>query len=220
MTAAGRPARLILVCGTATEVGKTWVTCALAGALQQLGASVAARKPVQSFEVADEAAAVTDAQLLGAATGEVATAVCPEHRWYPVPMAPPMAAAQLGRPVPTVAELAAEVVWPAGLDVGLVETVGGVRSPIAADGDAVALAEQLAPDSVLLVADATLGAINAVRLSAEVLRRWPVTVFLNRFDLHDEVRQRNRAWLADRDGFDVTTDVAELAERFRPASAT
>ena len=50
------------------------------------------------------------------------------------------------------------------------ETAGGVRSPLAGDdGDAVALAGSLMPDVVVLVADAGLGTINAVRLTVAAL---------------------------------------------------
>ena len=85
-----RPARLIAVAGTATEIGKTWVTARVVETLRGRGLSVSARKPVQSFGP-DELGA-TDAEVLAAATGEAPQAVCPAHRWYPVPMAPPLAA--------------------------------------------------------------------------------------------------------------------------------
>ena len=49
------------------------------------------------------------------------------------------------------------------------ETAGGVRSPQADDGDAVDLVRLLAPDLVVLVADAGLGTINAVRLCVDAL---------------------------------------------------
>src|SRR5213076_1746043 len=104
----------------------------------------------------------TDAGQLGQASGESPQIVCPRHRWYEVAMAPPMAAAALGRPPFTVADLVDELRWPDGVDVGLVETAGGVRSPIADDGDTVDLARALHPDRVVLVADAGLGTINAV----------------------------------------------------------
>ena len=89
---------------------------------------VAARKPAQSFEPGD---ATTDAARAGRATGEAATTVCPQHRWYAVAMAPPMAADALGRPPFTLADLVDEINWPDGVEVGLVETAGGVRSPMA-----------------------------------------------------------------------------------------
>src|SRR4029453_2707452 len=94
---AARPRRVVLVTGTGAEVGKTWVACRLARALRERGLIVAARKPVQSYVPSDDPAG-TDAALLAEATGETAQLVCPQHRWYPVAMAPPIAAAVLGAP--------------------------------------------------------------------------------------------------------------------------
>jgi dethiobiotin synthetase len=104
-----------------------------------------------------------------------------------------------------------ELAFPPGTALGLVETAGGPRSPIAADGDSVDLCTALSPDVVVLVADAGLGAINAVRLSVEVLLTGcaPIVVVLNRWDASD-VQRRNREWLR-RDGYQVTTSVADLA---------
>jgi dethiobiotin synthetase len=204
-----RPERLVLVTGTGTEVGKTWVACRLARALRERGLIVAARKPAQSYAASDDLAA-TDAALLAEATGETAQLVCPQHRWYPVAMAPPMAADVLGRPGFSVADLVRELAWPAGVAVGLIECAGGVRSPLAADGDALALAEALQPERVVLVGDAGLGTINAVRLAAAALEGWRVSVVLNRFDATLDLHQRNRAWLAERDGLHVVVDGADL----------
>ena len=91
--------QLVGVAGTGTDVGKTWVTAAVARALRSDGVSVAARKPAQSFGPDD----VLDAVVLGAATDETPEVVCRPDRWYEVPMAPPMAASALGRPSFTVA---------------------------------------------------------------------------------------------------------------------
>ena len=195
-----RPRRLVLVVGTGTEVGKTWVSVQLLRRWRAGGRSVAARKPAQSFE-ADVLR--TDADLLGAASGEQATTVCPPHRWYAEPMAPPMAAELLGRPALLLADLVGGLVWPSPqVDVGLVETAGGVRSPQAEDGDVIDLAGVLAPDAVVLVADAGLGTVNAVRLTtdalAPVLRAGAtLTVVLNRYDPDVELHRRNRSWLAE-----------------------
>jgi dethiobiotin synthetase len=125
-----------------------------------------------------------------------------------------MAAAELGLPPFTVADLAAEITWPTGTEVGLVEGVGGPRSPIAADGDNVALARLLAPHVVVLVADAGLGTINAVRLAVDALGGFPVVVALNRFG-RDPLHDRNRDLLADVDGLDVVTEPGVLATRLR-----
>ncbi len=208
----GRPATLVVVVGTGTEVGKTWVSARLLRAWRARGLAVAARKPAQSFAPGD---ATTDADVLGAASGEDPRAVCLPQRWYPAPMAPPMAADALGRVPPALADLLGELAWPRPApDVGLVETAGGARSPQADDGDAVDLVAALGPDRVVLVADAGLGTINGVRLSVGALAAGtsaPVSVVLNRFDAADGLHERNRDWLARRCALDVTAVGAEGA---------
>lgn len=207
-----RPDRLIAVVGTATEIGKTWVTCGVLEALGRQGYSVSARKPVQSFDPDDLGA--TDAELLAAASGESPPAVCPSHRWYPVAMAPPMAASAAGAAPPKLAELLGELRWPSpAADFGFVETVGGVRSPLAEDADCRDLLRTLNPDGVLLVAGAELGTINAVRLAAEALAGPPLVVFCNRYRPGDGMHSRNVAWLRGRDGFAVETSIDDLATR-------
>ncbi len=201
-----RPERLVVVLGTGTSVGKTWVAAKVLYRLKAGGIAVAARKPVQSFAPCD---VETDADLLGLATGEAPETVCPRHRWYPIAMAPPIAAAFVGVVPPALDELVSELEWPApAVEVGLVETAGGPRSPLATDGDSAALAAAVGADLHVLVAHAGLGAINAVRLSVPVLPE-PVVVYLNRFD-NSDVHDRNRRWL-EAEGLDVVVDLAELA---------
>ena len=215
MSDAARPRLLVVVTGTGTEVGKTWVSTALLSLARDRGRTVAARKPAQSYEPEDPASS-TDAFVLATATGESPDDVCPPSRSYPVAMAPPMAAAVLGRPPASIRSLADAVAtsWPAeGCDLGLVEGAGGVASPLADDGDSSDLVRALRPDGVVLVADAGLGTINAVRLSLPALAPVPVVVFLNRFRRDDDLHARNLEWLRSRDGLDVTTDVAALLER-------
>jgi dethiobiotin synthetase len=127
-----------------------------------------------------------------------------------------MAAAALGLAPFTLAELVAEACLPEG-GLALVEGVGGPRSPLAADGDTVALAGALAAEQVLLVAGAELGAINAVRLAAAAFAPRRPLVLLNRFDPADELHAANLAWLRGVDGFEVLTDIAELAARLAGA---
>ena len=210
-----RPRTLAVIAGTATEVGKTWVAVHLAAELRASGWRVAARKPVQSFDPDD--ALPTDAEQLAAATGESPERVCPRTRWYERAMAPPMAAEALGRAGFTLADLAAELAgsWPrAGAELGLVELAGGPRSPLASDGDGVELTRALAPAFVVLVADAGLGTLNAVRLSADAFAPLPLLLHLNRFDAANELHRRNRAWLERRCGFAPTSDLRALVAAF------
>jgi dethiobiotin synthetase len=214
-----RPSTVVAVTGTSTGVGKTWLASRLAERLRAGGVAVAARKPVQSYAPGDLGS--TDAELLARATGEAPTAVCPEHRWYEVPMAPPMAAEALGRPPFTVADLAAEVAasWVHDTELGLVELAGGPRSPMARDGDGVDLTYSLRPTSLLLVADAGLGTINAARLCVDTFRPLDLetVVALNRFDEEDELHCRNADWLQDHLGYDVVTELDELTSRLAPS---
>jgi len=205
---AARPRRTIVVTGTATEVGKTWCTARLLEHLCGRGVAVAARKPVQSFEPGE---GPTDAEVLAAASGERPSEVCPEHRWYGVPVAPPMATELLGAPPVTSEELLGELAWPDGVEVGLVETVGGIRSPLSHDDDSAGFARRLRPDLVLLVADAGLGTINSVRLSVAAADGLPLLVHLNRFDPTDDLHRRNAEWLEHRDRTPVTTTITDLA---------
>ena len=222
---APRPDRLVVVIGTGTDVGKTWVAAAALRGLRHHGLTVAARKPAQSFTPGDRQ---TDADVLGATTGEAPTSVCPSHRWYEVPMAPPMAAEVLGRPPFTIRDLIAETVWPDGIDLGLVESAGGVRSPLAADddGDAVTLVAALMPEVVVLVADAELGTINSIRLTMAAIEPLTATrddldliVVLNRFDVGNDLHRRNDAWLREHDGLNVMTSIDQLVTALIVAAA-
>lgn len=204
-------AELLVVAGTGTEVGKTWVGAQLLEAARRSGLRVAARKPVQSFA---PGSGPTDAEVLAAASGEDPEEVCPPHRSYGIPMAPFMAAERVGAPPFTLADLIAELRWPPDVDLRLVEPAGGVRSPMTADGaDTVDLITRLQPDEVVLVADAGLGTINAVRLCLDALAGFPVTVLLNRYHREDDLHRANRAWLDAHCGAPVVTEAGSLLHR-------
>ncbi|MEY2398902.1 MAG: glycine C-acetyltransferase [Actinomycetota bacterium] len=208
-----RPKRVVVIAGTGTEVGKTFVGAAVAKELVNQRRVVIARKPAQSFDADDVS---TDAAMLGAATSEDPEAVCPPHRWYPVPMAPPMAAAVLGRDPFTTGDLAREVFasWADNdtqAEFGFVETAGGAWSPQASDGKHVGdFSDELDADAVLLVADAGLGVINAVRgATAAFGTARPLVVMLNRFAEDDALHVANRDWLVQNDQFTVAVDAIE-----------
>jgi dethiobiotin synthetase len=213
-----RPEQLVVVVGTGTDVGKTWVSAALLSCAAHSGVTVAARKPAQSFE---PGTGPTDADVLSSATGEVPETICRPHRWYEVPFAPPMAADSLGRPTIRQQELLEEIEWPdPSVNLGLVEMAGGVASPIADDGDPVEFVRDLNPDRFILVADAGLGTIHAVRASLALLENrfgardepmnhdW-VLVVLNRFDDGNELHRRNADWLQSKDSIDVVLSPRE-----------
>ena len=207
-----RPEHVVVVVGTGTDVGKTWVSSSFLKACIASGMTVAARKPAQSYEPGP---CPTDAEVLSSATAEDPETICPPHRWYEIPYAPPMAAIALGRPEFSNEQLFREIAWPyPRVGVGLVELAGGVSSPIASKGDPIDLIRMLSPDHLILVADAGLGTINAVRTSLLALTRGStgpsrpglerdVVVALNRFDPSSELHRLNVAWLHEKDGVHV-----------------
>jgi len=204
-----RPERLVVVTATGTEIGKTWVAAQIATSLRERGIRVAARKPAQSFDPDD--AHPTDAEVLAQSTGEQPHDVCPQHRWYPVALAPPMAAQALELPAFTITDLVDELAWPAATHIGIVEGAGGIHSPLADNGDSLTLIDTIQPDLVVIVADPELGTINNIRLTTGALRDHRYVVHLNRYDGSHDLHRRNHQWLTDRDQITVTTSTDMLA---------
>jgi dethiobiotin synthetase len=200
---------VVVVSGTDTGMGKTWVAAHLAEGMARRGTKVAVRKPVQSF---DPAGGPTDAEILATASDDEPASVCPRHRWYGIPLAPPMAAEALGRPPILMRDLVDETDVPAGA-ITLVEGVGGARSPVATDGDTVALAAALDAGVVLLVAPPGLGAINSVRLGASAFAPLPVIIYLNHFVAANETHVRNLEWLTEKDRFVVCSSIGDLIDK-------
>lgn len=121
------------ITGTGTDIGKTWLACALLRHWRAEGRQVAALKPVLSgFDPAHPAA--SDAGALLAALGRAATpaeldAVAPWR--FRAPLSPDMAAALEGRSIDfdhlvAFTRRAAD----AGPGPALVEGVGGVMVPL------------------------------------------------------------------------------------------
>jgi dethiobiotin synthetase len=158
---------IIFMTGAGTDIGKTYISCALLRGLREAGRSVMALKPVVSgvgpiddpdFEASDTARLL---QAAGVARTPDAIAACSPWR-FAAPLSPDMAAAQEGR---TLA-LADVVAWSrrriadAEPDAFvLIEGVGGVMSPVAEDGLVLDWIEAL-NHPALLVAGTYLGAIS------------------------------------------------------------
>ena len=163
----------VQIAGAHTDVGKTWVACALLRAARARGLGVSAFKPVVSgFDPADW----TDSdpgQLIAALglplTPDRLEAISPLR--FAAPLAPPMAARLEGRSLDLAKLLALSRAWLAAepADYRLLETAGGVMSPIAEDGLCLDLMAAL-PLPVILVGGGYLGAISHTLSALAVLR--------------------------------------------------
>jgi dethiobiotin synthetase len=157
--------RFVVVAGTDTGVGKTFVACALARALARAGRRVLAVKPVESG-CTESAPEQEDGALLAVATGQ------PEPRRALVrlraPIAPALAAEREGVALDVDALAASVKAMGATFDVVLVEGAGGLLSPLSWTRDVTHLAHGL-DAGVLLVAADRLGVIHHVRAAVQVL---------------------------------------------------
>ena len=90
----------------------------------------------------------------------------------------------------------------------VVESVGGVRSPIAADGD-TRRPRRCAATRTRASSSPTPASARSTPCASlsTALAPHRVVVFLNRFDPDDDVHVRNADWLRAREGFEVITDL-------------
>lgn len=161
----------LYIAGAHTDVGKTHVACALLRAARARGIACDAFKPVLSgFDRArwaeSDAGRLLDA--LGRGEAEL-DAISPLR--FSAPLAPPMAARQEGVRLELTDLLARCRAWLATCpaELKLLEGAGGLMSPIAEDGTALDLPEQLALPSIL-VGGGYLGAVSHLLTALEVLR--------------------------------------------------
>lgn len=165
----------VILLGTGTDVGKTYVTACLARGLAER-CSVLALKPIESGVVAGGQG---DAEAIAAAAGHA-----PRHsRWrFAPPVSPHLAARAAGVSI-EAAEVASWVHEQERLgprDVTLVETAGGAFSPLAVGVTNVDLAVACGPALWLLIAPDALGVLHDVTATLRSLPRPPDAVLLSR----------------------------------------
>ena len=160
----------IFVTASGTEIGKTFVACALIHQLRRAGRSVSALKPVATG-ISPETVSSSDSALLLEALGVPAAddAVAAITPWrFTEPLSPDMAAAREHTTIP-FNELVAFCQVDRGTDVTLVEGIGGVMVPL--DGRHTVLdwiAALGAP--ALLVTGSYLGTLSHTLTAVGMLR--------------------------------------------------
>lgn len=163
--------RAVFVAGAHTDIGKTHVACALIRAARARGLACDAFKPVLSgFDPAHWQE--SDAGRLIAALGLGETdldAVSPLR--FTAALAPPVAARLEGQTLKMSDLVGRCRAWLAAspAQLKLLEGAGGLMSPIAEDGTALDLPEQLSLPSIL-VGGAYLGAVSHILTALEVMR--------------------------------------------------
>jgi dethiobiotin synthetase len=160
------------VTGTDTDVGKTFVTCALAERARANGRGVFAFKPIEtgcSVE-ADGALLGGDQELLVVAAGGWQHGILRGVYRFALPAAPLVAAEQAGQVIDLglVVRTTRNGSMQHGTTLTLVEGAGGWRVPITPTADMSTLVHALGLP-VLIVARAGLGTINHTLLTVEAV---------------------------------------------------
>jgi dethiobiotin synthetase len=201
----------VLVTGTDTGVGKTWVACGLAHAIRHAGRSVTAVKVVETG-CEDRPAPTEDGVRLAAATGQ--TTPTRALRRFRAPIAPAPAADLEGLTL-DLDELAAEIGAAAGTSqLLLLEGAGGLLSPLGWDWNAVDLAQAFHA-TALVVASDRLGSINHTLLTLSALDLAGVRVaaiVLSAPAAADASTGSNGPAIARLSGIDRVRSVPRLAE--------
>lgn len=199
----------LLVTGTDTDVGKTWISCLLIRKLRKAGLNVGAYKPVCSgaeFD-ADGNLYWHDVHSLRQAVGEAIPTdqICPQR--FRAPIAPNVAAIAEKRSVDNALLYDGVAAWRKRCDFLLIEGAGGIMCPLSDTDTVLDMAIKL-KSPIVIVADNRLGVINHTMLTVETALRHQLkiaAVILNQRTVagsdEDPSRQSNAAqlrhWLPD-----------------------
>jgi len=181
----------VVILGTGTDVGKTYVTACLARGLRER-ASVLALKPIESGAPGGIAG---DAGTIAAAAAH-APRLSPWR--FPSPVSPHLAAREQGATldVASVAAWVAEEEMAVRPAVSLVELAGGVFSPLSQGVTNEDLALALEPALWLLVAPDALGVLHDVTATLRAMRRAPDALLLSGARKTDQSTGTNAAELS------------------------
>lgn len=159
-----KAAKKILVTGTDTNVGKTYVSCSLIRFFKENNLRVKALKPLESG-ISDEA--TCDSALLHKSLGDSQDLESVSLYKLPEPLSPHIAARRANVDISIDLILERIEKLSAECDVLIVEGAGGLLVPILDDYTFADLAKD-ADLLVLVVAGSKLGVINHLKLSLEV----------------------------------------------------
>ncbi len=162
--------RSFFITGTDTEIGKTFVACAMMHAFHQRGVSVAPMKPIAAGTVVlDGVTANEDVHQLMAAYGSPIDPMLVNPYCFAEPIAPHIAARHESRTIDLTVTRDAFKQLRVLHDSVLVEGAGGFLVPMSSTASMAELPAQLDLD-VVLVVGMRLGCLNHALLTAEAIR--------------------------------------------------
>jgi len=196
--ARGTPQRVLLL-GTGTGIGKTWTTLALTRALVQRGLSALALKPIESGVPIAFGPGDSDGELLARASSAVPPP--PPYR-LPDPISPHLAASRAALTLDLAQVVAyveaAESSLTPHPDFVLLESAGGVFSPLGPGLTNFELARALDPSIWVLCAPDALGVLHQLTATLEAMKargRQPDFVVLSAPETPDASTGTNAAEL-------------------------
>ncbi len=186
------------ITGTDTEVGKTFVTCALLHALRNQGVKAIGMKPVSAGTDAD--GKNEDVEQLIAAAGVKAPRELINPYLFAPAIAPHISAAAEGRSIDIAHIVTAFESLRTMADAVLIEGVGGFCVPLGPNTDTADMAEALGLP-VILIVGMRLGCINHALLTQQAIAARGLTLagwIANRIDPDMACLEENLATLKAR----------------------
>jgi dethiobiotin synthetase len=155
----------LLITGTDSGVGKTWVGCALARTLRSSDKKVIALKPVET-SCAGTPGEEEDGVLLAQAAGQSQ----PSHAIFrlPEPVAPALASDRSGITIDFDALVLKIERYGGEAEYLLIEGVGGLLSPVTWEWNMVDVARAIGASALVVTVD-LMGAINQTLLTLSAL---------------------------------------------------
>lgn len=210
-------AKALFVTGTGTDVGKTYVTGLLVKGLQEAGVKAAYYKAAMSGNVRNPDGTLIPGDGVQVQTmagiGQPVQTMCPYV--YEPPLSPHLAARLAGEEVELERVRQGFYALAKDYDYLTMEGSGGILCPITVTGQRELWLADIIRDlglGCLLVADAGLGTLNAIGLTAFYLRQTGIPLqgmILNHYDPENLMHRDNRQLCQQMTGVPVVACVRE-----------
>ena len=208
---------ILLITGTDTGVGKTWVACGLAKAFTRQGLKVVGIKPVETG-TGDSDHSNEDGVQLARATGQDSPVEALTRLREPV--APPVAADSEGANLNPMDWIRAIESYRNQSDLIVVEGAGGLLSPLTWSINARDLARQLHAPALVVIGN-RLGCVNQTLLTLEALKGAQIPLaglVLNNVGCEDLSVESNRRSIERVSGVEKIITVPHVKNGFETAS--